>query len=259
MQSPRDLLVYGRMRAQRTLQSDRTHTLRVRSLGGAPIRCRSSTADVFTFKAVFLHEFHLPPRPLGPEPVILDLGSNIGLTVAHLAHTFPEATVIGVEMDPANFALARENTARYGDRVRLLRAAVWTEDGVISYGGDRSDGFQVSGAARDGADRNHTAPAVRVDTLLDRHGISTADYVKMDVEGAEAAILAAAPAWLDRVRSLKVEVHPPATVESVSALLRERGFFCWTDAEHWSCVCAVREEGDAPVSSGSGRPNAARA
>jgi FkbM family methyltransferase len=245
MQSPRDLLVYGRMRAQRTLQSDRTHTLRVRSLGGAPIRCRSSTADVFTFKAVFLHEFHLPPRPLGPEPVILDLGSNIGLTVAHLAHTFPEATVIGVEMDPANFALARENTARYGDRVRLLRAAVWTEDGVISYGGDRSDGFQVSGAARDGADRNHTAPAVRVDTLLDRHGISTADYVKMDVEGAEAAILAAAPAWLDR--------RPAGVVLPTSRF--PRGFCAlWAAPRILATVARARpwQSGDLPPAPDSG-------
>jgi hypothetical protein len=74
----------------------------------------------------------------------------------------------------------------------------------------------------------------------------------MDIEGAEAAVLHGAPAWLDRVRSLKVEVHPPATIDSVSATLRDRGFRCWTDAEHWSCVCAVRV-GVAGVAAAGGR------
>jgi FkbM family methyltransferase len=252
MQTPRDMLVYGWLRATRSAGGTRPLAIRVRSLGGTAVLCRSSTADVFTFKAAFLKQFHLPPIALPDEPVILDLGSNIGLTVAHLAHTFPRARVIGVEMDAANLALARANTAAFGDRVRLVHAAVWTSDGAISYGGDRSDGFQVSGPAAEGAAGELTSRALRVDTLLDESGIAVADYVKMDIEGAEAAVLDGAPAWLDRVRSLKVEVHAPATVDSVSRALRARGFRCWTDAEHWSCVCAVRDEATSPAEHRSG-------
>ena len=241
MQTPRDMLVYGWLRATRSPGAKRPHAIRVRSLGGTTVLCRSSTADVFTFKAAFLKQFHLPPIALPDDAVILDLGSNIGLTVAHLAHTFPRARVIGVEMDAANFALARANTASFDDRVQLIHAAVWTSDGSVAYGGDRSDGFQVSGPVANGAGGELTSRALRVDTLLDECGVAVADYVKMDVEGAEAALLDGAPAWLDRVRSLKVEVHAPATVDSVSQALRTRGFRCWTDAEHWSCVCAVRD------------------
>lgn len=240
MQTPRDLLVYGWLRATRSDHATGVHAIRVRSLGGSTVFFRASIADVFTFKAAFLKRFHLPPVELPPDAVILDLGSNIGLTVAHLAHTFPLARVIGVEMDAANFALARENTASFGERVTLLHAAVWTTDGTINYGGDRSDGFQVAGP-EDGAGTLLTSPALRVDTILDRNGIDVADYVKMDIEGAEEAILESSPAWLDRVRSLKVEVHPPATIESISGLLRARGFRCWTDPHHWNCVCAVRD------------------
>jgi FkbM family methyltransferase len=207
MRTPVDAYRYARLRMRyRSGNSFATPSaIRVRLLGGAPLLCRASQ-DVWTFKSTFLDRFHLPPRPLPENATILDLGSNVGYTVAHLAFLHPSARVVGVELDPRNYELAVQNTARFGPRVQLIHAAVWTKDGEITYTGDQDDAFRVTADA----DPVHarTAPAKRISTILDDCGIERVDYLKMDIEGAEAAILAGPLDWCDRVGSMKIEVHP---------------------------------------------------
>lgn len=238
---PSDLLRYLALRRRyaRGAAGGAAQPLRVRPLGGAAVLCRPSQ-DVWTFKHTFLHGFHLPPVPLREDAAILDLGSNVGYTVAHLAHVHPRARVIGVELDRANAELARRNTARYGDRVTVLHAAVWTRDGEVAYTGEADDAFHVVEGAPPSGD-GRTVPALRIATILDRFGLDRVDYVKMDVEGAEAALLAEPLDWARRVRSLKVEVHPPVSLPLLRATLERHGFRCWVDAAHGDCLCAVRD------------------
>ena len=240
LQTPADMVRYARLRrlharAKRGLCAEATPAaIRVRAIGGRALFCRPSQ-DVWTFKHTFLSRFHLPPVALREHATILDLGSNVGYTVAHLAHVFPTARVIGVEMDAANFDLARRNTAAFGDRVCLVHAAVWTHDGEVPYAGEEDDAFTVNGATG-----TRRAPSVRIDTVLHTHGIDRVDYLKMDIEGAEAAVVAEPARWLDRVHSLKIEVHPPATIDSMRDVLERRGFSCSIDAAHPRCLVAVR-------------------
>jgi FkbM family methyltransferase len=247
MQSPVDVARYARLRAayaRARSGAPRVEAppvaLRLKALGGHAVLCRASQ-DVWTLKYTFLSQFHLPPVPLSGGAIIVDLGSNVGYTVAHLAHLYPTARVIGVEMDADNFALAERNTAAFGDRVRLVHAAVWTHDGEIAYEGEGDDAFAVSGDAPAGAATTvRSAPARRLDRILDEHGIHQVDYLKMDIEGAESAILADPDAWIGRVRSMKIEIHPPATFDSLRGVLESNGFTCSRDSRHWDCLVAVR-------------------
>ena len=244
LESPADILRYGRMRAARAigLKSAAPAVLHVRTIGGAPVLCRASR-DVWTFKHTFLVGFHRPPIAIPAYGTIVDLGSNVGYTVADLAFANPTARVVGVEMDRNNFDLAMRNVAIFGDRVQLLHAAVWTEDGEISYSGVEDDAFAVTGAAvadeREGTGRS-SAPARRLTSILDAFGLERVDYLKMDIEGAEAAILSAPLDWAERVQSMKIELHPPATFASASAALESVGFACRRDPSHPDCVVAVR-------------------
>lgn len=200
--------------------------------------CRQSQ-DVWTLKYTFMSEFHLPPMQLPERAVILDLGSNVGYTTAHFAYMYPFARVIGVEMDAHNIDLARHNTAPFGTRVELIHAAVWDRDGVIEYDGNSDDdAFTVS--TTPGVRKPLTARSVCLRTLLAERFIDRIDYVKMDIEGAEATILAGDMSWAACVRSMKIEIHPPATREYCSTVLEQYGFRTWTDTNHWDTVCAVR-------------------
>jgi FkbM family methyltransferase len=189
---------------------------------------------VWALPDTFLPAEHLPPRELEPTSVrtIWDLGANVGASMAHLAVLHPQARVLGVELDEQNAALCRRNIAPWSDRCELIVGAVWTADGEVPYRRDGLDAlsFRVEEGAASGADG--TVPAYSLDTLLARQGGGTVDFVKMDVEGAEQAILREHTGWAEHVRAIKVEVHEPYTVEACVADLERLGFRAWPETAH---------------------------
>jgi FkbM family methyltransferase len=213
--------------------------VRVRPLGGAVFELRPGTTDALSLRDTFRDAVHPPPLEAVRRGVrqIVDLGANIGATVAHNALAHPEARILGVELDPDTAALARRNIAPWADRCEILQGAVWTEDGTVSYGGVREDGFQVSDAA-DG----RSTRALSMDTVFAHLPPGTrVDYLKMDVEGVEARLLSgAAAAWLDRVDSLSLQVHDPYTTADCVRDLTALGFVARIAPQRSNYVVAVR-------------------
>ena len=106
----RSLLMHNRLLARsEELGSMSLCAIRVRELNNHPVYCRPNTTDVNVFDDTFFGRYHLPPRELGPIRTILDLGSNIGLTVMHYAVLFPEARILGIEMDHDNYEICQRN------------------------------------------------------------------------------------------------------------------------------------------------------
>jgi FkbM family methyltransferase len=189
-------------------------------------------------RTTFTGKQHLPP--VSHPALILDLGTNIGSTVAHMAHMFPQALIAGVELDPANFALCTQNLAPWADRVRLIQAAVWVTDGTVH--------FQRDSGRENGSHIAEQGPAVRsvsMSSLVAEFG--PPDYVKMDIEGAERAILRAETDWATQVRSIKVELHGRYTPAECIADLTRLGFNASVLPEPWwppsrgrPCVVGLR-------------------
>jgi FkbM family methyltransferase len=202
--------------------------LEVRDWERRPLYVRPGTTDWQTAQVSLIARVHRPPAELVGVRTILDLGANIGATVADLAVAYPEARVLGVELDAANVALAKRNVDGWSDRATILHGAVWTEDGEIAYGGDRGEWAYRVLAAMDDRTRAAevaTVPAFSLTTLVDRlMPEGRVDYVKMDVEGAERFLLADGDGWCDRVRCLQVEVHLPLDVPGCVRMLETLGF-----------------------------------
>jgi FkbM family methyltransferase len=202
--------------------------LRVRELHGAPLYVRPRSTDWEAVFVSFLAGYHRPPPGLPLVGTVLDLGANVGATTADLAVRYPQARILGVELDAANAKLARRNTACWRDRVEILHGAVWTDDGTIAYGGTRGEwGYQVVEAMTDErrSDPIAEAPSFSMPTLIARlAGDGTVDFVKMDVEGAELALLEQGESWASRVRCIALEVHKPLDVSSADAMLTRLGF-----------------------------------
>ncbi len=217
--------------------------LHPRVLGGTPVLVRAGTPDFRTFLSTFAAQYHSAPLEAGRVDRILDLGANVGYTAVDLAARHPRSTVIAVEMDPDNFAQAVENTAAFGDRVRCLNAAVWIHDRGVSYACDAdSDAYAAIDCA--GSADGRDARSVTVDQLIDMLPGMHADFVKMDVEGAESVLLRPENAeWLDRVGSLNVEVHDALLLSAMSEQLRHAGFHVRRSTSHWSALEAWRAPG----------------
>jgi FkbM family methyltransferase len=223
----------------------RAVALRLRPLGGRTVLVRPSTSDVDTVWGTFARGYHRPPDELAGRPIglILDLGANIGLTMADLAVRFPQARVVGIELDGENALLARANLAPWRDRCEVVHGAVWTSDTDVFYAPlpGHTAGHRIGGTGSDLPAGTVRVPAFSLDTLLDRHAPDgPVDYMKMDVEGAESALLSEAVEWAHRVACMKVEVHHPYGVDECMRDMRALGFETRTDPRHWGCVIGVR-------------------
>jgi FkbM family methyltransferase len=209
-------------------------TLRLRCLGDQLVYCRPATTDLNVVNDTFFCGHHLPPRDLHIR-TILDLGSNIGLTIAHYAHLYPEARILGVELDSDNAQVGQKNIAPFGQRCELVVGAVWIGDGQVTYGGQAEWGFHVTGEAPRGS---NGVPAFGVGSLIRRMGVPRVDFVKMDIEGAEKNVLASARSWIDQVTCLKIEVHSPYTVADCLRDLQLVGMQGQVMENHHGCVLA---------------------
>lgn len=208
---------FRRLRHRPTAAGGAPVELRPRALGGAPFFVRPGTSDAQVVWYSFVQRRHLPPGGLSAPTVVVDLGANIGATMAHFASLHPSARVVGVELDPENAALCRRNVAAFGERCTLIEAAVWTDDGDVAY--DLDAGHQD--AASVSPEGSRVARALALTSLLEQIG-GRADYVKANIEGAERALLDT-EGW-ERVRAVGIEVHEPFTTDACTERLRALGF-----------------------------------
>jgi len=168
---------------------------------GRNVMLRQYTVDRTVWSDTFTGKYHVPPDTL-PSPLrVLDLGCNIGLTVAHYEVMWPQARIVGVEMDHDCAELARLNAPQS----IIMERAVGGERGAGSYNPDvRSDSFSLGGSGRE----------VEVydlkTTIIDAFGDETVDFMKVDIEGACWDVFDD-DSWCVYVSSLLVELHGAGT------------------------------------------------
>lgn len=136
---------------------------------------------------------------------VLDIGANIGSFARQVCQLNPQAHVWCYEPEPENFALLVDNT--HGLSVTLEQAAVWANGGGVEIAAQRGLSHVCDGTRC----RVPHEPPVPVnsrplDEILAEH--ESVDLLKMDVEGAEFAILDACPlSALRKIKYLRMEIH----------------------------------------------------
>lgn len=210
------------------------------------IKIRKNFIDKEVVFYVLQDLYHLPPNSskISNDPIILDLGSNIGLTIAHFKHLYPEAKIIGYEMNQQNFLLARRNTKFYDDVV-LYNKAVWSEDGLVSY--KKSSNFDAYAIMYDNEDVDIDEvieiQSISINSIIKHNNLTHIDYLKMDIEGAEKAILESKDlSWMDIVYAMNIEMHSinENDFNKFLKIIESKGFYVWKDNKHWSSIFAVR-------------------
>lgn len=211
-------------------------SIRVRSIGDQCVVVRPATTDGQVLLDTFVDGYHLPCADLGRDPaLIVDLGANIGLTAADLAYRYPGVRVIAVEPEPSLAALAVRNCSSWSDRIEVISAAAWVNDGTVRFSMD--SGNEWGGTVVDGDD-GVEVPAVSLNTLLaDEPAV---DFVKMDVEGAELQLLAVATEWAAKTLQISVECHAPYTQSEAISALESLGFLAAPHPTHPTGVIGRR-------------------
>lgn len=193
---------------------------------GRELLLRLTASYAGALKGVFLDDEYALSQNLPTAPrTILDLGANVGMAAAALAAQFPGAAFVLVEPDPRNVARLRRTVALNALDAQVVASAVGPEAGELELRFDRNPTCSAleTSATHDLAQRA-TVAVQTVPDLLDERGWDGVDLVKIDIEGTEEALLTTNNAWLQRVGSLVLEIHPACSVERIQNALAAFGF-----------------------------------
>ena len=195
--------------------------MRVRGLD-VPVFLRRGTSDFEVFRQVFIDEQYRIDLP-DPVEFIVDAGANIGRATVYFVNRFRSARVIAIEPDPENVAVARRNTAPYGDRCQVINAALWSHDCSVSI--DRAANGEYW--ATRVCDRDESTAGVIaakcVTILMSEFAIARIDLFKCDIEGAELQVFRHGDtSFLESTRCIAIECHGNECADAVN--LATRGF-----------------------------------
>jgi FkbM family methyltransferase len=138
--------------------------------------------------------------------VIIDAGANVGMFSVYALSKWDSAKVFAVEPAPDTFALLEQNQKKNPSLSwRVLQYAFWKNDGVISF---ENKGMSMAAHVSDDA-KGMQVPSIRLDHFMDKYlqKDERVSLLKMDIEGAEEAVLTAAQGTLNRVDAMVIEVH----------------------------------------------------
>jgi FkbM family methyltransferase len=157
------------------------------------------------------------------NPVIIDCGANMGLSVLYFAKTYPDSKIIAFEPDESVLPYLKQNIKTYElSNVLLYEKAVWSSNTILSFYSDQGMGGRLE------LNYNNQAPkkveAIRLKEFLDKE----VDFLKIDIEGAEMEVLIDCEDKLRNVNNLFVEYHSFENSEQqlgeLLNLLKRNGF-----------------------------------
>jgi FkbM family methyltransferase len=147
------------------------------------------------------------------EPFIIDCGGHIGLAVLYFKSLCPQARILSFEPNPETFALLQKNIAQNNLRdVEAINMALTREEkqDAILYVGEN---FLQAWDSTDTIEPNlwvnmHEYRGIPVQsTRLSSYISKRVDFLKLDIEGAEVAVLDELNGKLSAVGALTLEYH----------------------------------------------------
>jgi FkbM family methyltransferase len=176
---------------------------------------------------------------LHADDVFYDIGANLGLYSCLTASRVPRGAVVAFEPHPGNHRQLQRNIALNPGRIEAHRIAVYDRTDRAAFRASSRDriGRQSASIAAQAPGSNNDVPTCTLDHFVRQEGVPFPTIVKIDVEGAEAAVLSGMWRVLrdPRCRAVCCEIHDEApnrpcsadfgmTGEEICDMLRGCGF-----------------------------------
>ena len=177
-----------------------------------------------------------------PNPIIVDVGANIGLSVLYFKKHYPEARIMAFEPDPSIFELLLWNIKKNDLKdIYPQRVAAWDKDTFLTFYAEGA----LAGSTEvnfDGKAQTMEVAAKRLKSLLPKEPI---DFLKIDIEGAETIVLRDIADELERVEHLFFEYHSakgkPQTLSKLLSIVGRAGFRYTITSQHASSDPFIRD------------------
>jgi FkbM family methyltransferase len=161
------------------------------------------------------------------QPYILDCGSNVGVSILYFKKLYPNASIVGFEPDEMIFKVLEKNLSKNDlGNITLLNKGVWNSEGIKYFYYDGADGGHIVNAD-DQLIKTRNLSKVNVTRLLE-YLDRKVDFLKIDIEGAEAIVIEDCKSLLRNVSRIFIEYHPVfcenQAILSILRNLNENGF-----------------------------------
>ena len=162
------------------------------------------------------------------NPVIVDCGANIGLSVYYFASNYPKASIYAYEADPNIFIYLVNNVKQFDTgRIYLFNQALYDKNTELCFFSEGADGGRVlTGSSNLSNDRKVFVEAVDVLGVLEK--FEHIDFLKIDIEGAERVVVPRLSTQLKKIENIFVEYHSekdkPQCLSNIVRILHENGF-----------------------------------
>jgi FkbM family methyltransferase len=157
------------------------------------------------------------------EPVVIDCGANIGLSIIFFKKLFPKARVIAFEPDKKIFEYLEFNVKSFQfDNVELINKGLWEKETTLKFFSEGADAGRI---AQENDKNIVEIQTVKLSNYLKKTEI---DFLKIDIEGAETEVLIESQEWLKNVRNIFIEYHSfstqKQTLSTILNILETNGF-----------------------------------
>ena len=202
------------------------------SLTQPPIEMPDGPTFAYMYRSIFEREVY-KFKAKTDTPYILDGGANIGLSVLYFKKIYPDARIVAFEPDPKIYAFLQKNVQNAALRdVELVNRALWTEETSLWFASEGADAGRIANDTEDAKDCE--VKTVRLRDYLDR----PIDFLKLDIEGAETAVIEDCHDKLADVQRIFLEYHSfenrVQTFDTALTILKDSGFRVHIHAENVS-------------------------
>lgn len=232
-------------------------------------RIRNGVARGLKTRGLGLRDVVGPAQPDSPEvralraqdlggKVVYDIGADIGHFTSFFADRVgAQGTVVSFEPNPTSYERALEHVRVNGQtNVTLINVAVGSSDGTLTLAcgdqpgmGSADPGIKAALLAS-GEAREIAVPVARIDSLVAERKLPAPDFVKIDVEGLELAVLQGMRDTIERAHpTLFIELHgidtdaKQSNAQRVAELLLDSSY----RLEHVESAQAVTSAAQAPL------------
>ena len=195
---------------------------------GIKIKLRVDSTDLMAFTHVWLlKEYERPGFEIKNNDTIIDIGAHIGLFALFCAQFCKSGKIYCFEPVKENFEMLKANLELNNiTNVIATNAAVSVDNGTVTIylnDDDAGHSMYVTGS------KSIQVRSVSLQNILELHNIEQCDFLKVDCEGEEYAIMDSFPAsYYDKIRKICIEYHfvdtKPDLLEGLTDKLKSLSF-----------------------------------
>lgn len=211
------LLLYGDKKRYQSLSI---------AVSGFKIKVPDALSFIWQYKEIFVDQSY-KFNSKNINPVIIDCGSNIGLSALYYNMEYPNANIYCIEADPGIAKILSENLVANNCKATIIPKAAWIHNNGVTFSSEGSDSGSV-GTGDVNIDSLDLAEYLR--------GFEEIDFLKMDIEGAENTVIPHIANELKKVNTLFLEYHSSYTenqkLNELLSILKNAGFHYYIKTEN---------------------------